>query len=342
VDAVALFGRLLAPRALARSGKRPPRWLSVLSYHRVVPTPPPDYPFDREVIDCDPREFARHMELVARLCTPVGLDEVLEHLERGRRLPPNPVLVTFDDGYRDNREHAQPILDRLGVPACFFVTTGNISQRKVFWWDRVAYLFHQSRVSTARLTYPIPLLLHVRGDGGRSRRTVLRLIKSQPGLDLERFLGHLARALRVDWDGEHERRAAEELLMTWDDVLALAAAGMEIGSHTRTHRVLYTVPPGELAAELAGSRDDIAVAIGRPPRAISYPVGHSLRRMPALLRAVREAGYRAGFTCEPRANPLAGRVPLDPCDLARLPVDIVTRREQLGSYLAAPELCPAW
>lgn len=342
VDAVAVFGRLVAPRALARAGRRPPRWLTVLSYHRVLPAPPPDYPFDREVIDCYPREFARQMELVARLCTPVAIDDLLDHLERGRRLPPNPVLVTFDDGYRDNREHAQPILDRLGVPACFFVTSGNLAQRKVFWWDRVAYLFNQSRVATARLTYPVPLLLRPAGDGGRARRTVLRLIKTHPGLDLERFLAQLARALRVDWDDELERRAADQLLMTWDDARALAAAGMEIGSHTRTHRVLYTVPPAELAVELAGSRADIAQALGRPVRAISYPVGRSLRRMPGLLRAVREAGYRVGFTCEPRATPLSGRQPIDPLDLARLPVDTLMRRDQLGAYLAAPELCPAW
>lgn len=336
-----MFGRLVAPPALALASRRPPRWLSILAYHRVLPAPPPDYPFDRDVIDCDPREFARQMELVARRCTPIGLDEVLDHLEAGRRLPPNPVLVTFDDGYRDNREHAQPILDRLGVPACFFVTTGNVGARRLFWWDRIAYLFHATRVATARISYPVPILLRPATDGGRSRRTVVRLIKSYPGLDVDRFLGQLARALRVEWNGEIEAEAADRLVMTWDDVRALAASGMEIGSHTRSHRVLHTVPPGQLADELAGSRADIEAAIGRAPRAISYPVGRSIRRMPALVRAVREAGYRVGFSAEPRGNPL-GRGELDRYDLARLPVDAPMRRDHLGAYLAAPELCPAW
>jgi peptidoglycan/xylan/chitin deacetylase (PgdA/CDA1 family) len=336
-----MFGRLVAPGALALASRRPPRWLTILAYHRVMPPLQADYPFDREVVDCDPREFARQMELVARACTPIGLDEVLDFFETGRRLPPNPVLVTFDDGYRDNREHAQPILDRLGIPACFFVTTGNVTHRRVFWWDRVAYLFASTRVGTARITYPVPLLLRPGTDGGRSRRTVVRLIKSTPGLDIERFLGHLARALRVDWDGELEREAADRLVMTWDDIRALAASGMEIGSHTRSHRVLHTLAPAQLSAELAGSRADIEGAIGRPARAISYPVGRSIRRMPALVRAVRAAGYRVGLSAEPRGNPLVPGA-LDRFDLARLPVDRLMRRDHLGAYLAAPELCPAW
>lgn len=341
MEPLALFGKLVAPGALALSRRRPPRWLTILAYHRVAPVVSADYPFDREVLDCEPREFARQMELVARTCMPVGLDEVLGFLEGGGRLPPNPVMVTFDDGYRDNRDHAQPILDRLGIPACFFVTTGNLTHRKAFWWDRVAYLFHRTRVGTAQLGYPLPMLLRPATDGGCSQRTVIRLIKSYPSLDLERFLAELALALRVDWDAEVERQAADELVMTWDDARALAASGMEIGSHTRSHRVLHTLSPDQLATELAGSRADIEGAIGRPPRAISYPVGRSISRMPALVRAVREAGYQVGLSAEPRGNPIGGAA-LDRYDLARLPVDALMRRDHLGAFLAAPELCPAW
>ncbi|HEU5061374.1 MAG TPA: hypothetical protein VFU21_32840 [Kofleriaceae bacterium] len=80
MEPLAMFGRLVAPGALALASRRPPRWLTILAYHRVMPPLPADYPFDREVVDCDPREFARQMELVARACTPIGLDEVLDFL----------------------------------------------------------------------------------------------------------------------------------------------------------------------------------------------------------------------------------------------------------------------
>ena len=47
-------------------------------------------------------------------------------------------IVTFDDGYRDNLSVAAPILEELGVPACFFVATGSIGSAHRFAWARDA------------------------------------------------------------------------------------------------------------------------------------------------------------------------------------------------------------
>ena len=74
---------------------------------------------------------------------------------------------------------------------------------------------------------------------------------------------------------------------------AAAAAGVEIGSHTATHRALTRVPSAELGAELEGSADALA-ALGLPrPRAFSYPYGEAT---PGLADAVEGAGYEIAFT----------------------------------------------
>lgn len=334
-----VVGRVLAPAALRLRGRRRPRWLTVLAYHRVLPAPASDYPYDRAVIDCDPDAFATQMELVARECTPVTLDDVLGML-RGEPLPPNPVLVTFDDGYKDNREHAFPVLDRLGIPAVFFVATSYVGAGRLFWWDRVATLFGHSTVAVARLRYPTDVILRVRAEPEQSRQIVLRFIKTCRGLDVDRFLDELAAALGVPWDDDADRAAAASLVMTWDDVRELASAGMEIGSHTHTHRVLHTLDTETVVAELVRSRSEIEKATGKRPRAISYPVGRPLRKMPALMRAVRDAGYQIGFTAEPRGNRAFGEI--EPFDMARVPVDAGVSRHHLRALLAAPELARAW
>jgi peptidoglycan/xylan/chitin deacetylase (PgdA/CDA1 family) len=65
---------------------------------------------------------------MAQLCelgyTAVSLDDVLAHYLERRPLPPQAVLITFDDGYRDNLENAVPILQRYGYPAVLFVPIG--------------------------------------------------------------------------------------------------------------------------------------------------------------------------------------------------------------------------
>ena len=333
------LGQAALSRVLRLRRRRPPRWLHVLAYHRVVPRPDDAFPFDRGVVDCDPDEFERHMALVARECSPIDLDLLLRFTRGEAELPPNPVLITFDDGYRDNIDCALPVLVRHHIPAVFFIASTYVTERRLFWWDRIAYLLHNAQVASAHLHYPTELVFNPQ-SGRVALNTALRLIKTRPGLDLDRFLDDLGRALGVPWDPDLERHLANQLIQTWDHVRALSAAGMEIGSHTRSHRVILTLEPDEIADELAGSRADIEREVGVSVRALSYPAGRPLRPVPPLEHAVEEAGYQLGFSTEARANFL-GR-PLDLFDMARLTIDIGVSARRLHTLLAAPELCVPW
>ena len=69
--------------------------------------------------------FDEQMGLLADLgYTVVGLEQVLDHYTLGTPLPPRAVLITFDDGYRDNMENAVEVLQRHGYPAVLFVPIG--------------------------------------------------------------------------------------------------------------------------------------------------------------------------------------------------------------------------
>ena len=94
------------------------RTLRVLMYHKIndVPGNPTTVPVS--VFD---EQMAMIRELGYR---PVDLDAVLAHYVDRRPLPDKAVLITFDDGYRDNLEHAVPILRRHGYPAVLFVPIG--------------------------------------------------------------------------------------------------------------------------------------------------------------------------------------------------------------------------
>ena len=82
------------------------------------------------------------------------------------------------------------------------------------------------------------------------------------------------------------------------DVERIAAAGHEIGFHTRAHRVLTELGDDELADELTDGRDELAAAAGAPLELLAYPFGAADERVAAAARA---AGYRAAFTVAPQA-----------------------------------------
>ena len=66
--------------------------------------------------------FAEQMALLDELgYVPVSIEAVRDYYLLGTPLPPGAVLITFDDGYRDNLENAVPILQQHGYPAVVFV-----------------------------------------------------------------------------------------------------------------------------------------------------------------------------------------------------------------------------
>jgi peptidoglycan/xylan/chitin deacetylase (PgdA/CDA1 family) len=94
------------------------RTLRVLMYHKVNDLWPNPTTVPTAV-------FAEQMALLAELgYVPVSLDAVRDHYVHGVPLPPGAVLITFDDGYRDNLVNALPILQRHGYPAVVFVPVG--------------------------------------------------------------------------------------------------------------------------------------------------------------------------------------------------------------------------
>jgi peptidoglycan/xylan/chitin deacetylase (PgdA/CDA1 family) len=100
------------------------RTLRVLMYHKVNDVPNNRMSMPVSLFD---EQMAQLRELGYDV---VGLDAVLDHYVERAPLPAGAVLITFDDGYRDNLENAAPILHRHGYPAVQFVPLAYIGDRQ--------------------------------------------------------------------------------------------------------------------------------------------------------------------------------------------------------------------
>ena len=97
------------------AGERRPGLLRVLTYHRVAELADrPD--LDPRLISTTPAVFDQQMRYLAGHFKVVSLNEVLETLKGGKRLPDRAVLITFDDAYCDFTDYAWPILKRHKLP----------------------------------------------------------------------------------------------------------------------------------------------------------------------------------------------------------------------------------
>lgn len=101
----------------------------ILLFHRV------DDRFPGDPITCSRREFAAYCDFFRRHFTVVGLGELLRKRHAGEDISGH-LVITFDDGYKDNHDVAAAELERRGLPACFFIASEFVASRTVPWWDR--------------------------------------------------------------------------------------------------------------------------------------------------------------------------------------------------------------
>lgn len=308
--------------------------ITILAYHRVYDLAEEElFPFDPELVSATPADFRWQMEQVLRVGSPITFARLAEALDAGAELPLHPVIVTFDDGHRDNFTHAFPVLRDLGIPATVFLSTGYVGGTGTFWFDRVANLLY--RAPRGRIKVPGIDFEECLGEDVVSRRKaaerLLRALKAVPDTARLTALADLEGTLGASLPPED---AAFSGVLSWEEVREMARGGLEFGSHTVTHPVLTRLESEALAHELSFSRCTIERELGQPVTAIAYPVGGPEAFDERVVSATVQAGYRFGVSYVSGVN--AG-LP-DPYRLKRLHVERYTSRPYFQALLAAPSL----
>lgn len=255
-----------------------PHRLAVLAYHRVTEEQGPP-----GLVSAHPAQFARQATHLCAKANVVGLDAVLAARRNEAVLPPRAVLITFDDGYEDFAEQAWPILREHGAPATLFVPTAFPDRGGPgFWWDRL-----HGALAAARTPLATPLGILPLGTP-RERLDAYRRLREHL-----KSLPHAAATALVE-------QLLEDLpppprpprVLGWDELRRLAAEGVTVAPHTRTHPLLSRVSRDEAREEAAGSLADLERELGSAPPALAYPAGGI---SPEAREAVAEAGILLGF-----------------------------------------------
>jgi peptidoglycan/xylan/chitin deacetylase (PgdA/CDA1 family) len=310
--------------------------LLVINYHRVGDADAT--PYDPAVFSADADEFRSQVEYVALNLAPLTLDESLAYMQEPGRPHPTGrcrVLLTFDDGYRDNFDLAFPILRQAGVQATFFLPTSFVGTGQIPWWDEIAFIVKSARRRAFQLSYPRAASFNLDAEGLRNvLREVLNLYKSPEMLDAARFVDELESSC------EGRRPAAtqaERCFMTWEEAARMARGGMALGAHTHTHRLLGRLSEAEQTEELTTPRRILRERTGVEADTIAYPVG-SMTSFTAETKALAaKTGYRAGFSFYGGIN--GGS--LDKFDVRRVGADAQSV-ERFRVQTAAAALVGSW
>jgi peptidoglycan/xylan/chitin deacetylase (PgdA/CDA1 family) len=291
--------RLCGANALARYLAR--RRLTVLCYHSVVSDSVP-YHSTRTRVAVTATQFREQLLIVSRCFQPVSVEHVVRYLDGKEQLPPRPLLITFDDGFRNNLTYAVPELERQGIPAVFHVTTGHIGTNRLLW----PYEIEERVLQCTQPRLPMPgnrssILLPTdpvaRASVAEQVQQICKMMQNdacQAYLDILRTGG--------ECQVEGSLRELHDFL-SWDEVRDLDRRGFSIGSHTVEHPILTNLSCERLQQELRDSKTTIELQLGRACLSIAYPNGGPGDFSAAVIHAAEKAGFRLGFTATGGRNP---------------------------------------
>lgn len=255
-----------------------------------------------------PARFREHLRLLKprfRILTPQDIPELFCQKDRTDR----GVIITFDDGYRDNCDVAVPILRRQSVTATFYVTTAPLTSGRGLWTSELWRLIQCLPSGLLELPGTTPRTVPEKGsERQKLRRELTQWLASLTAKEREHALNCLA-----ERSGTQPGQGLSESFLTPAHLCEMRDLGMTIGAHTRSHPHLDRLMAESHIEEVDGSRIDLEEILGKPVDHFAYPnPGGGLQ----VTRDARDSVRRAGFSTAVTSTP--GLI-TDRADLLRLP-----------------------
>jgi len=233
-----------------------------------------------------PSWFADQMAYLHQHYQFLPLSNLLDCYEQQRPVPKNSVVVTFDDGFRDNFTNAYPILQRFHVPATVFLVTGCVSSGDLPWPQKVGYMFQHTKVESLchETTGGSCLGLRSTQERKQAKHIVKNALSLLPRIQRERSLDELSEALQVD--------VPRDRMLTWDEVETMRKGGTEFGAHTFSHPCMALQSSKEARWEMEESLREFQTRLGitRPP--FVFPSGSYTQE---LVKMAISVGFRCVF-----------------------------------------------
>jgi len=222
----------------------------------------------------------------------VSLDEAHFRLIEGDYGKPF-VCFTFDDGYRDNLEHAYPIFKQHRLPFAVYIPTDYADGRGDLWWLALEKVISQVDTLTLKMDGTLRRLrCSTPAEKDTTFHTVYWWLRSIDEVDARGTVRELCDGIDFDADS-----LSTDLMMSWAEIRQLAADPLvTIGGHTRRHYALARLTLAEAHAEIEKSVRRIEQETGKPCRHFSYPYGDAASAGPREFALVKELGLRTGVT----------------------------------------------
>jgi peptidoglycan/xylan/chitin deacetylase (PgdA/CDA1 family) len=303
--------------------------LVVLTYHRISEVPDPNDP-----LKISASTFEKQIRFLKSNYSIASGEEISAAFRGLHQLPNNSCVITFDDGWQDNYSIGFPILKKYQAPALIFLSTDYIGTGKIFWHNKLRKILNEedsgcSAVKIIDQYWPYELAKNIKviyqlpiEQRGNSINELIERMKTLTLVQIESLISCLSSLLNIASLND------ECSMLSWEQVAEMSKNGIIFGSHSKSHSILTKLDADSVRIEIEDSKKVLEKRLKQTITFIAYPNGNFDKR---IILAAKDAGFQAGFTCEPGINRNFNR----PFELKR-----INMREDSSSGLSGSFSCP--
>ena len=246
--------------------------------------------------------FRGQIDYIRKHYSPVSVADIMAAARGEDKLPPRPLVLTFDDGYAEHYRDVWPLLRDARLPGVAFLVASSLIERRVLDVNKIQFVLAAAD-SPDTLVQSIEAAIEQ--QAGRSDVKTVSAYRvdgwaavryDSPAASYVKYLlqGALPEDLRVSvldslfaaMVSSDERAFADELYLTIDQAREMADGGMTIGCHADRHTTLTSLSREGQALEIDGALRVLeAVGLPRSPFSFSYAKGAHNADSIELLRA---------------------------------------------------------
>lgn len=277
--------------------------LIVVNYHYIRESFESKHP---SIFGVTPSFFSKQLNKLKTLGNFVSQDDLVSHFDEIVKSDDFFILITFDDGLKEQYELAYPILKNLEIPAIFFINTCNIFESKLSLVHKVHLI--RSVFSTDELFDYIEKSNVVLNSSDKIEATKHYNYDDEKTAILKYYLNfkfnhHELNQLITPIFREYfdEEKKVKDFYMSKAQLIELAINGM-IGSHSHSHKPLGLLKSNELIFEIQHAKNQLESLTNTPIISISYPYGNPEACTQIVGEKSVELGHQLGFTMNRAIN----------------------------------------
>jgi peptidoglycan/xylan/chitin deacetylase (PgdA/CDA1 family) len=279
--------------------------VAILLYHRVIPDGLVKNVFSLPGIVVSQDSFEKQMGFLSKKYNVISLNDYINMRQKENTLYPKTVVITFDDGWKDNYLYAFPILKKYNLPVTIFLTAGFIGTRNVFWPEKVIFLINKLlalpesardcfRNENTKLLQPMLNDILKNNNKNVSLNKIITTLKSWDSNSRDNLIKYFEKCLNATGSIEDTN-----FLLEWDQVREMKEYHVCFGSHGISHSILTRLSNDVIKEEIVLSKQSIENEIKALVDNFAYPNGNYNENIIAHLKI---AGYSSALTVEHGIN----------------------------------------